>query len=121
MSMTISVQVAYNNNGRTFALVPTVYTSTPGDALTSGVAEIGTSAEAIPLGGCAAPGMAVFTNLDATNYVEIGYDSTGFVAVMKVAAGATVVVSLDGVMAAPYAKADTAAVLVSYTIADKAA
>ena len=120
MSMILTVQLSYDLNGRVFAVTPAQYTITPGDGLASGVVEIGTAAEAVPLGGIATPGFAVFTNLDATNYLEIGYDSSGFVAVMKIPVGASVLINLDGVMAAPWARSSTAATLLSYTIAEKA-
>lgn len=79
------------------------------------VQSIGTSAEALALGDVAVPGWCRFKNLDATNYVEIGFDDSGFVTFLKLLKGEE-----TGWMrisqAAPYARANTGAVLLDYTI-----
>lgn len=82
------------------------------------VQSIGTSAEAVTLGDVATYGFAVFKNLDATNYVEIGItDGAGDIhAFVKLMAGEEAQVWLA---AAPYAKANTAACLLNYTIFER--
>ena len=82
--------------------------------IAAGVLNLGTSAEAIPMGDVAAAGMAYFKNCDATNYCEIGVDSGGFIAFLKLTAGRECMVWLG--TNAPYAKANTAAVPLKYKI-----
>jgi hypothetical protein len=48
---------------------------------------IGTSAETVVTGDVSTLGWAMFRNLDATNYVEIGPDSTGIVGFLRLEAG----------------------------------
>jgi hypothetical protein len=74
-----------------------------------GVVTIATSDTAISFGSLVAPRWAVFQNLDATNYVEIGPDSTGMVAMIKLKAGEFAVLPL-AVGVTLKAKANTAAV-----------
>lgn len=78
------------------------------------VQNIGTSAENIAMGSVGAPGWAYFKNLDATNFVLIGYDATGFKDVIKLKAGEECWVRLS--QAAPQAKADTLAIELEYII-----
>jgi len=51
------------------------------------VLSIGTSEETISLGDVSTAGYVCLRNLDATNYVELGPDSTGMVAMLKLKAG----------------------------------
>lgn len=119
--ITYQVQFSYTKNGRTLLDSPgTITSDAAGDGLASGIIlATHAAALAVPLGLVASPGLAVFRNLDDTNYIELGYDSSGFVAVMKIQPLQTVLVSLDGLMAAPYVKAHTADALMSYTIAEQ--
>jgi hypothetical protein len=82
--------------------------------IAAGVMNLGTSAEAIPMGDVAAAGLAYFKNCDDTNYCEIGIDSSGFLAFLKLAAGRECMVWLG--TNAPYAKANTGAVPLKYKI-----
>jgi hypothetical protein len=52
--------------------------------------------------------------LDATNYVQIGYDDTGFKPTIKLKAGEYCVCRLG--QDAPYAQADTGAVDLEYIL-----
>ena len=116
----MALQLRYSKSGRALSYSPTQVAATlTGTGMADGVVSIGTGAggTALPLGSVATPGVCVIANLDATNYVTLGYDDSGFVAVMKILPGGFVVVHLDGAIAAPYLKADTDACLVSYTIA----
>lgn len=70
---------------------------------------------ALDLGSLAAPGWGVFTNLDATNYVEIGSVSGGtFYPLLKLLPGEVQAGRLA--VAAPYARANTLAVNLFYII-----
>ena len=118
MATTYQVRMTIDEDGRrqdiaTAAIDP----GQTGKAIMSGVLSVvHTSATEVPLGPVTTPGWAMFRNLDATNYVNLGYDDTGFVAVMKIGAGQCVVVSLDAVLAAPYVQAAVATCLLDYTI-----
>ena len=78
------------------------------------VQAIGTSAETLAKGSIGTVGVCEFQNLDATNFVEIGFDDTGFKSVIKLKAGERFVVRLS--TSAPQAKADTASVELAYTM-----
>lgn len=53
------------------------------------ILDIGTSEETISFGDITTKGMAVFENLDSTNYVQWGPDSTGMVTIGRINAGET--------------------------------
>lgn len=74
---------------------------------------IGTSAEAIVKGEVTTPGMCLFHNLDAANYIEIGHDvSAAFEADIKIKAGEWALVRLA--QTAPQARANTNPVILEY-------
>ena len=86
-------------------------------ALIENVQNIGTSHEALDMGGITTAGYAYFRNLDATNFVEIGIDvSATFHATVKLKAGEACVFRLT--TNAPYAQADSAACDLQYMILD---
>jgi hypothetical protein len=119
--VSLAIVLSYSKNGREFILrnATTAFDAT-GDGLASGViTATEAAAVAVPLGSVASPGLAVFQNLDDTNFIELGYDSTGFVAAMQIPAGGVAIVYLDGLLAAPYVQADTADALLSYTIIEE--
>ena len=98
----------------------TVNATMAGDAYTCGVQQIGTGAhEALSLSAdIGTAGWAYFKNLDATNYVEIGIDSTGtFVPFARLKAGEACVLRLA--TNAPYAKANTGAVNLEYAVIEE--
>ena len=71
--------------------------------------------EALDMGELTTAGYAQFTNLDSTNYVEIGIDDTGtFEPLVKLKAGEAAILRLT--TNAPYARANTAAVDLDYLI-----
>ena len=85
--------------------------------LVRSVQEIGTTEEALGLGDVTTPGIAVFENLDDTNYVEIGsYVGGTFYPFLKLKPGEKWIGRLA--ITAPYAKANTAAVELDYRIYD---
>ena len=77
---------------------------------------IGTSAEAVDLSGdVASPGWALFRNLDATNYLEIGIDvAATFYPVAKLEPGEIALFRLG--TAALYARANTATCALEKTV-----
>lgn len=66
--------------------------SLEGDA--PGIVEIGTSEENIDFGDIAVPGWCYLQNLDDTNYVDIGPDSTGMVEMIRLYPGMPALVFL---------------------------
>lgn len=88
------------------------YVDISGDHSIYRTQEIGTSAETLDIGEISTVGWSFFRNLDNTNYVEIGYDDTGFKNLIKLKPGEYCMVRLG--QNAPYARADTAAVDLEY-------
>lgn len=86
-----------------------------GDYAIHNVQAIGfAAAEALSVGEITTAGYAWFHNIDSTNYVEIGYDDSGFKNLIKLKAGEQAIVRLG--QDAPYAQADTASVDLEYVI-----
>ena len=80
--------------------------------------EIGTSEEAIALGDCAAGGYILIYNSDATNYVKIRA-ATGGTDMVRLKAGEFAMFRFDVTgAAAPFAIADTAAVICQYLLVE---
>ena len=71
------------------------------------VLDIGTSEETISFGDISAKGMVVLQNLDSTNYITAGPDSTGQVTLLRVNAGEVACFRMDN-SATLKATADTA-------------
>lgn len=117
--LTISAPSAtYYKNGKRRVFTGTAQQITvTEDAVIDNVASIGTGAggEALELGDVSVPRWARFHNCDDTNFVEIGFDDSGFVTFIKLLAGEETG-WLPISQAAPYARADTGAVLLDYTI-----
>jgi hypothetical protein len=89
----------------------------------SNVLQVGTTAEELDLGGITVPGWAFFRNLDATNFIEVGRDDTGFISFARLRAGSATVAGewfLGPVgPGAIWAKADTAAARLQYIITER--
>lgn len=84
----------------------------------AGVATIGTTHEAIPMGDVSAAGWAYFKNVGTTNEVQIGVDvSSTFYPFAELEPGEFAVLPLG--TNAPYAKADTAAEPLQYKIYER--
>ena len=77
---------------------------------------IGTSAENLDIGDIGTVGYVLVHNTAAKggNFVEVGYDSTGFVPSVKVRGAGWGLFEMPAAMAVPQAKADTAAVDIEY-------
>ncbi len=85
-----------------------------GSRYSAGSQDIGTTVEQVVLGSdMSTAGWCVFTNLDATNYVEIGA-SNGTPYLLKLLAGESCVVRLTTTTF--YAKANTAAVKLGFAL-----
>lgn len=118
-TITIATQINIETNGRMFSAQPKSLARTVADALfVSGVILATDTDVAIPRGQSASPKLGMFTNLDAENSVTLGTNTGTFAAVMVIPAGATVIVSLDGILATPFIKAVTEDCFLSYTITD---
>lgn len=76
---------------------------------------IGTSEEAIQLGGVTSPRWLMAINRDDTNYVEIK-TGTGGTIVARLYPGAPMLIPLGSGMQAPYAISNTAACLLEYFV-----
>lgn len=99
---------------------PGTVSVTPASAKNSaGVASVATTAGgvAIPLGGLSTLGYAQFTNLDATNYVQLMTAVSGTV-FGKLLPGETAVFRFDPTITAPAWIAHTGACQVSFLIVD---
>lgn len=81
----------------------------------AGVQLVGTSHEAIGVTDLSVPGWAQFTNLDGTNYVELGIVTGGtFYPFAKLLKGESCVLRLG--TTTPYAKANTSSVKLQFDI-----
>lgn len=84
----------------------------------SGVATIGTTHEAIPMGDVSTAGWCFLMNVGATNEIEVGVDvSSTFYPFASLEPGEFAVLPLG--TNAPYAKADTAAEPLEYRIYER--
>ena len=117
--LTVGTSWTYSKNGSTRSLpAESAQWDVSGSGKIENIQNIGFAAhEALILGEVATPGFAYFKNLDATNYVQIGVDvAAAFVPFVKLLPGQSAQVWLG--TTAPYAKANTGAVLLDYMIAD---
>lgn len=77
---------------------------------------IGTSAENLAQGEIGTPGYMIAHNLDGANYVEIGYDDSGFKPTVRLNAGEWAL--FRHTQATPQAKADTSACDIEYLLVE---
>lgn len=107
--ITVTAKLVCVNGAASFKHEPLQFTvdqSTKGGS--AGIQTIGTSAEALDVTDVAAVGWAFFTNVDTTNFVQIGpYVSATFYPLVKLKPGKSCVLPLDPTHPV-YAKADTA-------------
>ena len=77
--------------------------------------DIGTSDEVLSLGAdLGSPGWAIFTNLDTTNYVEVGTKPGAFIPFLRLLPGDTIMCRITN--SALYARANTATVKLDYVL-----
>ncbi len=88
--ISVTTQVRLNNGNLTDDFAETVSHDQTTARMLCSVLDVGTTEETIALGDIAAPQLIFLTNLDATNYVEFGVDSSGFKPVGRVQPGKSV-------------------------------
>ena len=111
----VSLQVSATKGSLTESKAKDKYITMTGGNYAAGAQTIGTTHEAINLGDVTTPGISFFVNLDATNYVEIGKDSSGtFVPMLKLMPGEPQL--WRPAVTALYAKANAAPVVLQYLV-----
>jgi len=90
-----------------------------GTDYTMATQNIGTSAEAVAQGDVGTPGYILVHNLDSTNFVEFGYDDSGFKPTVEVPATGWALFKVSTSAATLQAKADTAAVNIEYFLVEE--
>lgn len=98
-TLTLTATALYQRGSETSQLrlleVAGLTRSITSNLLVGGIQNIATSAEAIDVGAVTTEGWAFFRNLDSTNYIEIGWDATGFQSAFKLLAGDFAIVPLN--------------------------
>jgi hypothetical protein len=114
--LTIKTQITFEKGDVKMKQGPTTLTlDVSGEDAIRATQSIGfAAAENIAKGEITTPGYMWVRNLDDTNFVDIGYDDTGFKNVVQLKAGEEALFRLA--QATPQAKADTAAVRIEYII-----
>jgi hypothetical protein len=84
-----------------------------GTKKSAGIMSVATTEEAIPMGDVTSPGMAIFKNLDTTNFISIRA-ATALADLIKLKPGEVALFRLQAT--APFAIADTAACDMYYEI-----
>lgn len=87
-----------------------------GEAIGGGVQVVTTSAASLNVGSVSSLGLALFWNKDATNYVSLGWDDTGFVESNRIPAGWIGIIPLVPTGVTYQVKADTASVNLFYQV-----
>ena len=88
-----------------------------GSHVAAGTQAVGfAAAEALEKGDITTPGMLYIHNMDGTNYVEVGYDDTGFKPTVRINAGEYALFRCT--QTTPQVKADTGAVNIEYILAE---
>ena len=118
ISLALALRITKGNLIENFQLGGTFDLAASAPVKAAGIASIGFAAhEAIPMQDVATLGFAVFRNLDTTNYVEVGVDvGAAFYPFLLLKPGESALLRMG--TAAPYAKANTAAVRLQYDIFD---
>jgi hypothetical protein len=110
------VDFSFSKSGAKIAKTYSENTTVTGDSYVSGILSIGTSEEELTqLADLGTPGEVLLKNLDSTNYIEIG--ATTGVYTIKLKAGKWAKYFHDS--ATIYAKANTGACLLDYTIIEE--
>ena len=117
--ITITLQLSYNNAGRTLSVVESYQANQVGTDYIRGTKDITTAgAQTLPLGsdgtagGTAAQSYVLIKNTHASAHVDIGYADSPYVA--RLLFGQSMLTPWTG--AAIYAKASAGTVIVEYTI-----
>jgi hypothetical protein len=113
--ITAQVRLTFSKGGISLSRGPNSFNvDVSGSDAIHATQNIDTTAENIAKGDITTPGYMWVKNLDSTNFVEIGYDDTGFKNLIKLKAGEEALFRLT--QTTPQAKADTAAVDIEYMI-----
>lgn len=121
MANTLSLTITglYQPDGETTQLrlieIANLTRSITSGLIAGGIQNVGTSAENLAVGEISSEGWGFFRNMDDTNYVEIGWDATGFQSAFKLLAGDVAVVPLNPARTWQ-AQANTAAVNLYFQI-----
>lgn len=111
--LNVSISLSFSKGGAKINKSYSDAVTVTGDAFVSGILEVGTSEETLTqLNELGTPGFLLLKNLDSTNYIEFG--STTGVYDIKLKAGEIAIFRHNSATA--YAKANTAACLVEYTM-----
>jgi hypothetical protein len=111
--LSISISLSFSKNGASISRsTGSNQITVAGNYVASGVGTIGTSAANLYKGDITTPGYMLFHNLDATNFIALGHDATGFVTDVKCPAGKWVMFCWN--QTTPQIKADTAACKFEY-------
>ncbi len=118
--LTYTISAVHTKNGKTTVIPAVNSVRSTGNAIAAAVQSIGhAAAVALETGSVVTPAVMYARNLDATNFVTILNDD---VEIAVIQPGGQQLIDLSGVVAAAdlKAQADTAAVLLDYTIFDEA-
>ncbi len=115
--ITVNFQLLFAMSGRNFTeQFNQIQMDAGSELMAQGTPSIGTGHEALPMQDVTAAGAAVFYNNDATNYVEVGVDNAGsFIGFVRIPPREFAFLPALSTNA-PYARANTAAVKLSYMI-----
>ena len=113
--LALTARLSFTKGGASVTRAVNITVDVTGDACTNGVQSVGASEEELAQGAeVGTPGYVIVKNLDDTNYVEIG--STTGVYDIKLKAGEVALWRHNS--ATIFAKANTAACLVEFIIAE---
>jgi len=112
--LSLSGSASETKNGATYSATYTKTVTVSGDTPVSTVQSIGTSDETLSLGEISSLGYLIAKNLDATNYLEIGYTSGTYA--IKLKALEFCIFRVGSGMTAIHAKANTGACLLQYLL-----
>ena len=115
--ITLSASFKVEKGGASFARsTGALQVDMSGSHIAAGTQAVGTSAEALEKGDITTPGLLYIKNMDGTNFVEVGYDDTGFKPTVKILAGEWAIFRLT--QTTPQVKADTGACNIEYILVE---
>ncbi len=117
--LTLSASYEYAKDGAEFErAISGLIANVSGDNFIHHKQLVGITEEALIIGEVSLLGWAIFRNLDSTNYVEIRSATGAGNDIIKILAGEFAVFRFGSDVTAPFAIANTAAVLLEYFIAE---
>jgi hypothetical protein len=112
--LSVALQVTESKNTVSYSKNFNATVDVSGNTPLANIQSIGTSDGTLDIGGIGTLGYLVLKNLDATNYLEIGYTSGTYFAKLK--PGESCVFRAGSGLTAIHAKANTAACLLEYLL-----